>query len=620
MSDVQKKKKKKKKKKKSGKDNESNESSSATADSSEPKAVVVADVMPTPPLASADVHTSGSGDEDDKEDTWSGLDDEEVEEDPVQCLFCNKMFADGPQTALSHAARAHDFDFHAYRKEHKLDFYGSVRLINFIRTQIATQAIQAKQLVAMLKGYDDNVQRALSSDDFLKPFLADDALLFSFEDDDDEEELGTGKEPQTIEEYAQRQKELQQQVADLQDMIRAMRADYQRLALGDEPPTTEEKITTQDGKNKPQDDRGYFDGYSHREIHEVMLKDEVRTLAYRDFIHKNANIIKGKIVLDIGCGTGILSLFAAKAGAAQVIAIDNASIIEKAKVIAAVNGCRDKIKFIRGKVEEITDLGVPRVEEITDLGVPRVDIIISEWMGYFLHFESMLPSVLVARDRWLRSKAEGGRVFPNLARLYMAGFEASEYKANKVDFWKDVYGFDMTALLDQTEQTTNLGSHVEIIKADQLITSTTCLRTWNCEECKVGELDFAQDFLMECTRDDTLDGFVSWFDVEFSGSQSITMTTAPAGPPTHWKQTTFYLAKALAVKKGDKISGRISASRRKDYQREYDVHLQYSLLPLAPAAGGTAQPARPYSLLPLGAGGTAPPARPVVLVQEYCIA
>ena len=56
-------------------------------------------------------------------------------------------------------------------------------------------------------------------------------------------------------------------------------------------------------------------------IHEEMLKDEVRTLAYSDAIYNNCHLFKGKVVLDVGCGTGILSLFAARAGAAKVIGV-----------------------------------------------------------------------------------------------------------------------------------------------------------------------------------------------------------------------------------------------------------------------------------------------------------
>ena len=40
------------------------------------------------------------------------------------------------------------------------------------------------------------------------------------------------------------------------------------------------------------------------------------------------------------------------------------------------------------------------MEEVK-LPVDKVDIIISEWMGYFLLFESMLDSVLYARNKYL---------------------------------------------------------------------------------------------------------------------------------------------------------------------------------------------------------------------------
>lgn len=59
----------------------------------------------------------------------------------------------------------------------------------------------------------------------------------------------------------------------------------------------------------------YFDSYSHFGIHEEMLKDEVRTKTYMNAILRNRHLFQDKVVLDVGCGTGILSMFAAQAGA-----------------------------------------------------------------------------------------------------------------------------------------------------------------------------------------------------------------------------------------------------------------------------------------------------------------
>ncbi len=57
--------------------------------------------------------------------------------------------------------------------------------------------------------------------------------------------------------------------------------------------------------------------------------------------------------------------------------------------------------------------------------VMQVDIIISEWMGYFLLYESMLDTVLYARDKWLRP---GGTLLPDRCSLYIVGIEDADYK------------------------------------------------------------------------------------------------------------------------------------------------------------------------------------------------
>jgi protein arginine N-methyltransferase 1 len=136
-------------------------------------------------------------------------------------------------------------------------------------------------------------------------------------------------------------------------------------------------------------------------------------------------------VLDIGCGTGILSIFAARAGAKHVYAIENAEIAHFAREIIKRNGLEDKITVIKGKMEEI------------ELPVKQVDIIVSEWMGYFLFYESMLDSVLWARDKYL---AKGGKMVPDRVQMYIAAIEDGQYKGQKRNFWNDVYGVNMSCM------------------------------------------------------------------------------------------------------------------------------------------------------------------------------
>lgn len=175
----------------------------------------------------------------------------------------------------------------------------------------------------------------------------------------------------------------------------------------------------------------YYDSYSNFYIHEEMLKDKMRTEAYRKAIENNKADFEGKIVMDIGCGTGVLSIFAARAGAKHVYAIENAEIAYFADQIIKDNGLSHKITVIKGKVEEVK------------LPVKKVDIIISEWMGYCLLYESMLDSVLWARDKYLK---QGGKMLPNKGEIYVAAINDEKYKDSRIEFWKDVYGINMTCM------------------------------------------------------------------------------------------------------------------------------------------------------------------------------
>lgn len=87
--------------------------------------------------------------------------------------------------------------------------------------------------------------------------------------------------------------------------------------------------------------------------------------------------------------------------------------------------------MIQGKMEEI------------DLPVDKVDIIISEWMGYFLLYEAMLDTVLFARDKWL---LKGGMMFPDRATIHLAAIEDEDYKNEKTTFWNNVYNVDMSSM------------------------------------------------------------------------------------------------------------------------------------------------------------------------------
>lgn len=136
----------------------------------------------------------------------------------------------------------------------------------------------------------------------------------------------------------------------------------------------------------------YFQFYGYLSQQQNMMQDYIRTSTYQRVIHSNISDFAGKIVLDVGAGSGILSFFAAEAGAKKVYAVEASNMAEHAQRLIKSNKLEDVITVIAGKIEEIE---LPQ----------KVDIIISEPMGYMLYNERMLETFLHAK-KWLK---EGGK-------------------------------------------------------------------------------------------------------------------------------------------------------------------------------------------------------------------
>ncbi|XP_039283340.1 protein arginine N-methyltransferase 1-like isoform X2 [Nilaparvata lugens] len=302
----------------------------------------------------------------------------------------------------------------------------------------------------------------------------------------------------------------------------------------------------------------YFDSYAHFGIHEEMLKDEVRTLTYRNSMYHNKHLFKGKIVLDIGCGTGILSMFAAKAGAARVIGIDCSNIVEYAKQIVEANQLADVVTIIKGKVEEVS---------LPD-GIDGVDIIISEWMGYCLFYESMLDTVLYARDKWLRPD---GLLFPDRAALYVTGIEDRQYKDEKINWWDEVYGFDMSAI----RKVAISEPLIDVVDPKQVVTNSCMLKEVDLYTVTKDDLNFSSPFHLQVRRNDYIQALVTFFTIEFTKCHKrIGFSTAPEAPYTHWKQTVFYFDDYITVKKGEEIYGTFSMKQNARNVRDLDFNIE----------------------------------------------
>ncbi|KXZ56601.1 hypothetical protein GPECTOR_1g540 [Gonium pectorale] len=301
----------------------------------------------------------------------------------------------------------------------------------------------------------------------------------------------------------------------------------------------------------------YFDSYSHFGIHEEMLKDSVRTRTYMNAIMNNAFLFKDKIVLDIGCGTGILSLFSAKAGAKHVYGIECSTIADQAKQIVKDNGFEDRVTIIKGKVEEVV------------LPVEHVDIIVSEWMGYFLFYESMLDTVLYARDKWL---VPGGIIMPDKATLSLCAIEDGDYKHDKIEFWDNVYGFNMSCI----RQLAIAEPLVDVVEPDQIATSIQTVVSVDISTMRKEDATFEVPFSLSLSRNDYVHALVGFFDVQFTrGHKTLGFSTSPRSRATHWKQTVFYLEDTLTACKDEVITGTLNCRPNAKNPRDLDISISY---------------------------------------------
>ncbi|KAH3900642.1 probable HNRNP arginine N-methyltransferase [Saccharomycodes ludwigii] len=319
-----------------------------------------------------------------------------------------------------------------------------------------------------------------------------------------------------------------------------------------------------------QTEQHYFTSYDHYGIHEEMLQDTVRTMSYKNAIMRNKSLFKDKIVLDVGCGTGILSMFAAQAGAKHVIGVDMSNIIEMAKVIVEKNGFANKITLIRGKLEDIT------------LPYKKVDIIVSEWMGYFLLYESMMDTVLYARDKYL---VEGGLIFPDKCSIHVAGLEDSQYKEQKLGYWENVYGFDYSPFIPLVKKE----PLVDTVQNSAVNTTRCKLIEFDLNTVKIEDLAFESEFKLEAKRQDFINGLIAWFDIEFpyekrKGNTPVYFSTGAHASYTHWKQTVFYFADDLECEIGDILKGKLKCSPNNRNNRDLDIVIDYEFMPKGPGS------------------------------------
>ena len=115
-------------------------------------------------------------------------------------------------------------------------------------------------------------------------------------------------------------------------------------------------------------------------------------------------------------------------------------------------------------------------------------------MGYFLLYESMLDTVLFARDKWLNPD---GILFPDRAVLMVAAIEDEEYKHNKIGFWDNVYGVNMSSI----KAWAMLEPLVDVVSRNQINTDAATILDIDIKTVKVSDLDFASEYRLNVRRE-----------------------------------------------------------------------------------------------------------------------
>ncbi|GAA6019815.1 hypothetical protein JCM11491_000281 [Sporobolomyces phaffii] len=535
------------------------------------------------------------------DETW---DDWTEDAQPAQSLFDQQSFPSA-QLALEHDKEAHGVDLALLAST--LDFFERIRLINYIRA--------TKPDPASLRRLDRNAS-FLDDDQYLKPVIENDALLqldfdsLSLSQPAEASTSGAARPSSSSQDPTARDiiEALQAQLADSQaanDSLRKIVRErcggsmgLDQVADATERGEEEAKVRAsqdkgkgkeaerKDGEAAHKDDDHYFESYQYNDIHEIMLKDAVRTNAYRDFIlhPSNAPTFKDKIVLDVGCGTGILSMFAAKAGAKKVYAVDASNVAFKAMRNIKANGFQDVIQVIKGKVEEI---------ELPE----KVDVIISEWMGYCLLYECMLDSVLLARDKYL---APNGLMVPSQTSILLSAYAGQPWIDDRVKFWDNVYGFDMSCMKEaiEDEAIIEVYDNGEVVSGEQSITDILTGTT------SIAALSFTSPFTLPINRAPSsspsastfrIHSFLAHFDTYFTASArladsslrkesvrdaegEIFFTTGAWDTPTHWKQTAFLLKEPFEVEIGSSVEGTIKVAKNPDNSRELLVEMVWHIV------------------------------------------
>lgn len=264
-----------------------------------------------------------------------------------------------------------------------------------------------------------------------------------------------------------------------------------------------------------------------------MLRDVVRNEAYRKSLE--AWIRPESVILDMGAGSGILSIFAAQYGAQKIYAVERSSIARIAKELIQANGLGDRIEVLNTDMENVE---LPQ----------KVDLIVSDWLGPIGVDENFLPALLIARDRWLKPD---GKILPHEVTAWIAPVWDPNLDSDLL-FWRSrPFGVDLSRIAIHTAD--EIRYQQDHILPQNLVSAPALLWTTNMYDCSTEEArqPFRSSVEIDLAEEVQINALALWFTALFpEGTQ---LSCGPEAPDTHWGRTVCPLEKILSISGGSRI-------------------------------------------------------------------
>lgn len=301
-----------------------------------------------------------------------------------------------------------------------------------------------------------------------------------------------------------------------------------------------------------------------------MLRDSPRVETYARALAESRSAIEGKIVIDVGSGTGILSMLCAKqCNPKHVYAIEaNRYISDLSRMIIDQNGLQDVITVINKPVEEV-DFSDWRHDG------EKASVVISEWMGFYLVHEAMLDSVLWARDFLCEPNP---LIMPSNCRIWAAIVSNEKFRSEELEVWREplLCGIDMSSIGMARAVELTATPQIEILEPCQLLSQPVV--AFDLDLSTIDRLGFAAIPMKAALnlKIETAGVFSSvglWFDVSFRNTD-VVLDSSPFHPPTHWKQTNVFLGCWAPVPVGTPIDFVLNISRPDPTERQYTITIE----------------------------------------------